>query len=243
MIQRMKGFKTMFDCFKKEKQMEEPDRDTVRIDDPTIVRTGISIKTRGNYRGTKSGFPKGLIVHYTAGRNNPEGTLQSLAKRGLGCLVMDEKGTIYQAKNQDIDDVAYHAGKSKIHGKNGASFYCIGMEICNAGKLEVENTPNGVQFTSWFGQKFKHEQVREVFKKNGFSTSGFFHKYTHEQVTSLIAFCIWMKDVSSDFDFEWVMGHDEVAVPRGRKSDPSGSLDVSMPEFRRILKETYKNLK
>ena len=224
-------------CFFGKKNEQEPERPSLRFEDPNIVPIHIHLKTRGKYR-TKSGRPKGLIVHYTAGRNDASATLRSMAKRGLGCIVMDNEGQMIRANNQDLDEVAYHAGKSEKYGVKGLSFYCMGMEICNAGLLEAK----GSEFKSWFGKMYARDEVRTVTESTGgYPRGGDYHKYTDKQEEALINFCLWQKSVNPEFDFDWVLGHDEVAIPRGRKQDPGGSLSMPMPHFRQKLKNLWGN--
>lgn len=224
-------------CIFGSKTRQEPERPTIHFAEPNMVVHKLSMKTRGKYR-TKSGQAKGLIVHYTAGRNNGLGTLNSLAKRGLGCLVMTEDGAIHRASSQAMNRVAYHAGTSEKYGAKGMSFYCMGMEICNAGLLESK----GDKFVSWFGETYDRSEVRTVQKsQGGYLRGGDYHAYTKAQEDALINFCLWQKSVNPEFDFDWVLGHDEVAVPRGRKSDPGGSLSMPMPAFRQKLKDLWEN--
>lgn len=225
-------------CIFGSKTSQEPERPTIHYHEPTMVTHAIKMKTRGKYR-TKSGMPKGLIVHYTAGRNNGGGTIASMAKRGLGCLVMTEDGTIHQSNHQKINQVAYHAGTSEKYGVKGLSFYCMGMEICNAGLLEAK----GDKFVSWFGEKYDRDEVRTVQKSSGgYLRGGDYHKYTKAQEDALINFCLWQKATNPEFDFDWVLGHDEVASPRGRKSDPGGSLSMPMPALRQKLKDMWDQI-
>lgn len=223
----------IFNCFKKKKSkqpQQEPERPTIKYEFPEIVDVDINIKTQGNYR-TNSGQARGLVVHFTAGRfdkgkESALNTMRWLGKSGLGCLVMDTNGNIYKSKDQDLDQVAWHAGKSSWKGKSGISRYCIGMEICCAGKLDVDNK-------SWYGLQIPTNQARVVDKKDNVQ-AGHYHKYTVAQEEALFNFCKWQMQVNPDFDVDWVVGHDEIA-PR-RKNDPGGSFSMTMPEFREQLK-------
>lgn len=102
-----------------------------------VVVRGVRYNTHGHFR-TNSGNAKGLIVHYTVSGRTPQaavGVVRYLAKKGLGCPVMDENGVIYVPEGFDLQrDVAWHAGKSSWKGLNGMSQYCIGMEICCLGR-------------------------------------------------------------------------------------------------------------
>ena len=224
----------MFFCKKKE-EPDRPDSSSLRhaYQIPQIVEVPVYVKTHGNYR-TKSGRAKGLTVHYTAGRSldgarNAINTLTYLASRGLGCLVMDNAGILYRAKNHDLQEVAYHAGKSSWLGKTSISYYCIGMEICCAGLLDESGK-------SWFGESYNPNFIREYRAPRDNVKMGKYHKYTNPaQESSLINFCLWQLDVNPEFEVDWVAGHDEISP--GRKSDPGGSMSNTMPEVRAYLKK------
>lgn len=201
---------------------------------PKIVEIDVKMKTHGRYK-TRSGQARGVIVHFTAGRfdkgkDSAIATLRYLASKGLGCLVMDTDGVIYKAKNQDWNEVAYHAGKSSWRGKSGISQYCFGMEICNAGKLE-----NNLK--SWFGQQISKKDARQV-NDGANRKAGWYHKFTEAQEKSLMDFIMWQFETNPEFSIDWIVGHDEVAPKR--KSDPGGSLSCTMPEFRQKVLDAIK---
>jgi N-acetylmuramoyl-L-alanine amidase len=213
--------------------ISEPDRPSVtpeiieEIQNPYIApiivqEPTVKYKTHGNYK-TKTGNAKGVVVHYTVSGNNPVSVMQSLAGRGLGCPVMDHFGVIHNAKDFDIQkDVAWHAGESKWQGVSGISQYCIGLEICNWGRLDKKTDP----------------YVKEVNERSskGFQNivEGKYEQYTLAQEQALINFCLWQLKVNPEFSIDWVVGHDEIAP--GRKFDPGASLSMSMPQFREKLK-------
>ncbi|MCP3684525.1 MAG: hypothetical protein GY861_17810 [bacterium] len=221
-----------------EEEFDEPDRpdtteqqinDLDKYEIPTIVKLpGIKYKKRGRYK-TPSGFAKGLVVHYTVSgrtKRSARSIVNSLAKRGLGCMVMDEEGTIYIPDNFDIDeDVAYHAGPSQWKGKSGVSALCMGMEICNWGKLNSKTKPRA-------------DKIRKS-KDNDNIKAGEYEEYTmlKGQEEALINFILWQADTNPEFDIEWIVGHDECAVPKGRKSDPGASLSMTMPELRELIRK------
>ncbi len=198
---------------------------------PEIVEVPVYVKTRGNYR-TPSGRAKGCVVHYTAGRSldgrkNAINTLTYLASKGLGCLVMDNQGVIYRAKNHDLQLVGYHAGKSSWMGHSSISYHCMGMEICCAGKVDKFGM-------SWFGEMYSKKDLRVIPWFTGNQSPGTYHRYTTtKQEESLKNFLLWQLDVNPEFDTDWIVGHDEIAPER--KSDPGGSLSMTMPELRTFL--------
>lgn len=213
---------------------EEPDRPnkSVTYEKPDIVTVkGVRFKTQGLYR-TSSGKAKGLVVHYTvsgSSESSARGVLKYLASKGLGCLVMDRDGTIYKAENVTLGrDVAWHAGTSSWKGVSGISRHCMGMEICNWGKLDSTT------------RKRVFSKIRRV-KSSQNIKGGDYESYTTAQEAALTNFILWQMDVNPEFNLDWVVGHDEIAPTR--KSDPGGSLSMSMPKYRTYLKKLAKGLK
>ena len=182
------------------------------------VVPGVRYKSPGKFR-TKSGKNKGVVVHYTvSGRSpkNAQGVVGYLAKEGLGCMVMDENGTIHIPQGFDIDEtVAYHAGKSEWKGSTSISMLCAGMEICGWGK------------DSKVGP-YRSSESKANIKKGKYQT------YTEAQEKALINYCLWQLDVNPEFSIDWIVGHDEIAP--SRKSDPGASLSMTMPELRAKIK-------
>ena len=201
---------------------------------PDIVRSGVLVSTQGEYL-TNTGQPKGLVVHYSAGQFSKGGvsarrTLNYMATQGLGCFVMDTDGKLYRAENQQINQVAYHAGKSEWQGINRLSYYLMGIEICCAGKIEGDGK-------SWFGEIIPENQRRIVYDQDGNRRPGTYHAFTTLQETALINFCLWQLNTNPEFDVDWIVGHDEIAP--NRKTDPGGSLSMSMPDFRVMIGNLY----
>lgn len=198
---------------------------------PKIVYVDVDVKTHGKYR-TPNGKAKGLLVHFTAGRSlkgaqDAINTLIYLASKGLGCMVMDIDGIIYMSKNQKMDDVAYHAGKSSYNGLTGMSRYLHGMEICCAGKINPDGS------TDW-GEVYPKENTRVVSDKDNVK-AGVYHEFTSKQEYWLLNFILWQLDVNPEYKIEFILGHDEVAP--NRKKDPGGSLSMTMPEFREYIRK------
>lgn len=189
---------------------------------PTIIPVkGAKYKTHGSFK-TKSGKPLGAVVHYTvSGRSQAaaQNVVRYMAKEGIGCLVMDENGFFYCAENYDyMKHIVYHAGKSSYKGKTGMSQYCLGIEVCCWGTAGKEK---GVT------------DLRLVTAKDNVK-AGVYQMFTGKQEETLIRFLRYMKKMSPDFSYDWVIGHDECAP--ARKQDPGGSLSMTMPQLRALLK-------
>jgi len=207
---------------------KEPDRPNKKYTEPEfVVVKGVKFKTHGVYK-TSSGQAEGLIVHYTVSnrsRSSAIGVLKYLARKGLGCMVMDEDGIIYVAENVNIfKSVAWHAGTSRWKGKTGLSRYCMGIEICNWGKLDSRT------------KKLVPKPRKSINKDN--IKAGDYQPYTKEQELSLTNLVLWCLENNSEFKIDMVLGHDEIAP--SRKSDPGASLSMSMPKFRTYMKGLVK---
>lgn len=192
------------------------------------------IPTRWTY---PQGYPKGAVVHFTAGRDNPEGTVEYLGRVGFPCLVMARNGKIYQA---------FPLNRGGCHSGTYHHDYSVGLEIIAAGRCEPV-TVNGVRkFKAWFHQSsseyFDESEMRYV-TRDGSRREGWYQKYTSAQEDSLIELLLWLKSQAPEiFSFDHVKGHDECCDEGGRpgaKNDPGGALSMTMPEFRELLKRKY----
>lgn len=212
--------------------------------------SGVRMNTRGEYSG---GFPKGLIVHWTAGWALKKGfwmspfpmftsfneklkkmardyALRTAKSTKYNFLVMDVFGNVYQSR--PLSKWGYHAGKSYWKGLGySVSNDLAGVEILNPGKL----TKKGDKFFTWFKLEIPKELVRYVTKEQGYPHTGYFCQYTAEQEVGLKKLCKEMMSCSPKgvFRYEYVLGHDEVAP--SRKTDPGGALSIPLKEFRENL--------
>lgn len=182
------------------------------------------------------GHPQGLIVHFNAGRDGT-GTLDYGIKQGYNYFILLRDGTLYQAC--PLSHGGHHAGTSAWEGLgSGVSSKCIGVEISSAGRLT--KTTDG-KFMTWFNTEVPASEVRYVDKKP-LQQAGYYQIYTKAQEETLIKLCLWLKHNAPEiFNLDYVLGHDEVATPNGRKNDPGGALSMSMPEFRKLLKDKWNS--
>jgi hypothetical protein len=210
---------------------ERPNPDAIglgRLRYPAAIHNvGGLMKTIGRYA---NGYPQGAIVHFTSG-SSAESSLSWGIESGYCFFLIAKDGTVYQ--NFDLDKWGYHAGSSSWPGLSGSvSDELVGIEIDCAGGLEKVG---GGKFKSWFGRMYDEACVRYSSGKDNVKP-GYYEMYTPEQETALIALLRWLKSNKPDvFDFDFVLGHDEVAP--SRKDDPGASLSMTMPKFREHLKE------
>lgn len=182
-------------------------------------------------------YPMGAVIHYTSGRSkqgdyDARNTVAYGSKSGHCYFCISSSGTVFQTF--PLSEWGYHAGLS--HHRNipdkrsnpDVSSYLVGIEICCAGKLFKQSDGT---FESWFGEKYSKDEVRYVPEKNNVK-EGYYHKYTKAQEEALEQLLIWLHHNNTTFELSNVFGHDEV---KSTKSDPGGSLSVTMPEFRERL--------
>lgn len=201
---------------------------------------------RGRY---PSDFPRGAVIHFTAGGPHAENTVAGGIKNKYCFFTIGADGEVYQ--NFELHSWGYHAGES-FHSKLGSrvSQFLVGIEICNAGQLrQIDEN----RFRPWFNdpeyyrkhrepvpaglpnlaRDLDREQVRYVEREQNYAP-GWYHRYTSEQEAALEKLLLWLKAQKPDvFNFDLVLGHDEVSP--GRKNDPGGSLSMTMPAFRARL--------
>lgn len=222
-----------------------------------VVRVDLKRPAKGEY---PKGYPYGAIVHFTAGQYSKgvENAINTISdsKYFFCCLGTDGKFVQVNPLNQ----WGYHAGESAwtIAGekRNGVSNYLVGIEINNPGRL---NLYDGKYFTWWNWDDKKNKpkepitpidpseasQVRVIDNNTDNILAGAYLPYTIAQEETLIEFLLWAKaNNPTVFDFDYVLGHDEVAGPKGigywRKNDPGGALSMTMTKFRQLLKDEYK---
>lgn len=228
---------------------------------PEAIRYKDSMKTRGKY---SKRYPKGAVVHFTAGRGRKKAeggsrakdthkemgkkSVESAIRKGSYCyFVIDRDGGVHQPFS--LDRWGYHAGESRWSGiGSSVSDEMVGIEIQAAGK--VKSTGNGdykayYTSTSRGDKTFQENEVRHAKEDNDNIQKGTYHKYTEAQEEALMDLLLWLKHNNPDvFNFAYVAGHDEVAgmkgIGRNRKNDPGAALSMTMTELRQKLKERSK---
>ncbi len=221
-------------------EIDEPERPSV--DEPgkrllwhPLADRSVTHKTQGKIQGGK-GLTRGLVVHFTAGRCDSEadavGTMKWGKDMGYAFWGMGPTGKLYQS--HALDTWGHHAGVSAWPGLGtSVSRFMHGIEIACAGKVDASGK-------SWFGVTYDKSRTRTVKKEDNIQ-AGTYVKYTEAQEKALIDLCLWLKRNDPEgFDFDLVLGHDQVCAPQGRKSDPGGSLSMTMSELRAKLKSLYK---
>lgn len=205
---------------------------------PKAVRYG-KMRERGPYKG---GYPKGAVVHFTAGRYEggvvkAKDSIDGGIENGYTFLCIGNDGSVVQAHR--ISQWGYHAGNSAWKGlTDTVSDELIGIEINCAGLLT--KLKDG-RFQTWFKTYIPADQVRYVTEKEYGCPTGYYHKFTPAQEAALIDLLVWLKknDKTGNFNVKYILGHHEVSglkgIGRWRKNDPGGSLSMSMDQLRQKI--------
>lgn len=172
--------------------------------------------------------PIGVVIHYTAERGLAQAR-RSLDQSGL-CyhLIIGRDGSCEQ--HAWLDMQVWHAGKATWNGYSpNVRFLAVAVESWGEVTLDpVERT----LYRSWSGAKVPETQVTER-PDNLRGDMLHWDACTPEQLETLQKALFWAVDLG--VDPENVCGHDECALPVGRKTDPGGVLPMRMVEYRKFL--------
>ena len=180
--------------------------------------------------GREAMTPKGVTVHYTADRI-VERVIRSLAEKNLGYhIFIDRNGVITQSAL--FDRSLNHAGDALWNGQSPNRSH-IAVSLVTWGELKYEK---GVGFKAWNGKPIIQDEVRSRPSGGMFTKARYWDRCTPAQEQSLKVFLLFcmVNGISADD----VCGHDECAIPKGRKSDPGGVLSMTMGELRETLKRS-----
>lgn len=170
--------------------------------------------------------PFGITVHYTATRN----LRAVLDEQGVGYhLVIDRDGSRYQ--RTFLDQRVDHAG-SAVWNKRSPNRAHVAVAVMSHGWLK--ETPSGNFFTSDGKTQIHSSDVRHGYGNVGDEILPW-DAATKLQEATLIETLRYLMTAGS-IKAEDICGHDECALPKGRKVDPGGVLSLEMAELREKLK-------
>lgn len=160
-----------------------------------------------------------VVIHYTASTNITSTIkhLQNPKNNASAHIVIDRLGEIYQLVPFNIQ--AWHAGNSKYRGLNSLNKYSIGIELLNAGKL----TNVCDAFYTYYNTIIPKEAVSTVVNQ-GIKT--YWHKYTTEQIYSLIQVCKVLKKKYPEI--MEIIGHSDITP---RKIDPGKAFPMDVLKY------------
>ena len=180
--------------------------------------------------------PQGVTVHYTADRNVAR-TVRALNERGLGYHVIidrDGKVTQYAPFTHRLD----HAGPS-LWRDLSCNRWHIAVSLVSWGEVQAKGDK---LYAAWNGAELADKDADgEDIRTRRCNVGGRMAHWdaaTSRQVDELYRFLAWC--VANGVDVENICGHDEAAMPPGRKVDPGGVLPVSMADLRGTLAAALK---
>ena len=161
---------------------------------------------------------KYLIMHYMAGRSLRHGCdwLVRPIARASAHLGIGRDAEVEQLV--PFTKVAWHAGKSAYHGLQHLNWHSLGIELDNAGRLEKQNGG----WKAWFGGLYDKNVVLVATHKDESAPSGW-HTYTSEQIEVAMEISALLVVT---YGLKGVIGHDDVDIPDGRKSDPGPAFPM-----------------
>lgn len=203
-----------------------------------LALNGPNVNVKGPYK-TKTGRCIGAIIHGTGGSNRIGRAVEELKETPYGFLCIDYDGTCYQPRNYPLNRWAEGSGISSwvIDGVkvDRVSSKFLQIEICTGGVLEKKQ---GV-WRTWFG-KVVPPKYRRTVKAEDNRMAGTYEIFSQAQEEKLINILVWLCKNDPEFRPDLILGHDEVSGPKGigyhRKSDPGGSLSMTMSELRKQVK-------
>lgn len=187
---------------------------------------------KGNAFAT--GFPKYLVMHYTAA-TTAQSTISWFANKLANAsahLLIGRDGSITQFAPFNV--ITWHAGESQWNGLIGLNKYAIGIEMVNGGRLQKTL---GNWICSVDKRKVPGNEVIIAKHKNEQTESGW-QVYTEKQIevaTEIASLFIKTYSLSD------VVGHEDIAP--FRKTDPGPAFPMS--SFRAKVmgrKETTLNI-
>ncbi len=188
------------------------------VRDDRIV--GVKFQSTPNRGGRFKINPSILLLHYTAGPSleSAVSTFVNPARKVSAHVIIDRDGKIVQCVPFSV--VAWHAGTSEWDGKLGINNYAIGIEMVNAGILLPKDGKDDLQ--AWWGRSYPRAEALWA-EDRRYGRFSWWHKYTDVQLAANESLC---QALTTYYPIKAILGHEEVALPRGRKSDPGPAFPL-----------------
>lgn len=168
-------------------------------------------------------IPRGIIIHFTCSYNM-DNTVNWFKTNGVDIhLLVDKHAQVVQMV--PFNKKAAHAGESEWGKLEHLNNHFLGIEAINIGPLVYRKG----QYYDCYDRVWRGETVSK--KMFGYN---FWEPQSAAQVEATVAMCaVLCREYK--IDVANVVGHSEVSP--GRKTDPGGTLPMSMDEFRKLVKK------
>lgn len=168
--------------------------------------------------------PSAVVIHYTGGMGVASRWIRMSGVSVSYHVEIARGGEIYRCV--PWDRAAWHAGRSEIlvgsEMESGANEWTIGVALSNCGLLQMNAL--GDFFYESGGQLVAYEGPDPVAGSlrydNGHVEHGFWEPYTPEQIESLKTVLTMIDADGHGAAARTLVGHEEIAMPFTRKSDP-----------------------
>jgi N-acetylmuramoyl-L-alanine amidase len=165
-----------------------------------------------------------IIYHYTAEGDQSDTVkfFQTDASKVSAHYVIGRDGKVVQMV--PLNRAAWHAGKSKLAGVEGVNAFSIGIEICNRGKL----TKKSDKFYAWNGELYNGPTPIQA-------AGAYWEPYPDAQYKALARLTT---DLIAKYPIKHITGHSDIALPKGRKTDPGAGFDYQ--RIKGLLPKNYQ---
>lgn len=164
--------------------------------------------------------PELIVIHYSSGRNMMSTVrwFSTEKSKASSHILIGRDGKIVQMVPFNMK--AYHAGRSECMGRARVNDFSISIEMCNWGPLQFRNS----MYISAAGMAVYDESVVQAVHQYGNGQPQYWERYTDEQMEACVDVC---KRISAAYKIKAIVGHDEIAVPRGRVYDPGPAFNMT----------------
>lgn len=194
--------------------------------------------------------PALIVLHYTGG-DSYEGAINWLTtkrppdKASSAHLVIDDDREDRVAQLVPFNVRAWHVGPSSFNATADGGAYryqslnthAIGIELVNPGW--VQQRADGT-WTTRVGTKVSQDRV--ILQKHRLASCPYraWRDFPKHQVDTTVAVCEAL--IAKYPSIKFIVGHDEVALPVGRKIDPGPALDVQWISTRLFGRSTGEDV-
>lgn len=180
-----------------------------------------------HFSSRKENKIEAIIIHYTGG-SSAKGTarwFRNPVSRVSAHYIISRKGAVIQCVS--LTNAAWHAGRSKLpDGSKNVNQKTIGIELANRGYLIKDGDDlfyeRGGDLRKYNGTYEKVDQWNEEISNLHPIYTVYWEPYSVVQIESLISLLEYLKEDSKMVrkDFKYILGHEEICIPEGRKQDP-----------------------
>lgn len=180
-----------------------------------------------SYRSSRRGqSTTAIIYHFTAGPKL-EGTVQYFknnSEQVSAHYVIGKDGRIVQMV--PLDRASHHAGNSVLAGKKGVNAFSIGIEIVNWGALLKKGQTykdRNKQRQRCLHEFCTHQGSKYIGQTPILAQKQYWEPFTDAQYEALIRLTRYLLSVAPTITH--ITGHEDIALPLGRKNDPGAAFD------------------